>query len=401
MNKRKAGAFDDECTPLGDCANIDKNGTRRGMHEVGVATPGKPAKKPFVRRPLADCTNVLSSDPTTLSTVMNPTLGLGSNTTTPSLYSQKSAPVSNPTADATTDTVTNPTLGSASIVDPYVDGDDNSWLQRNADWCPAPSCVIQEDVGDELAAKRKLVAEKKHRYRTRKRAELENSLLTPDEPGIPEDCQRSAWCDNSQRYRQHRKGNMSTTVPQLDRNVEFQNRYRRRNSTQASLRQNAGGPRCTTTAPIIRSVPTTSVQGDVFDSGIWEPNGTDLPSFDEEDLDTRNLEGGEFDDFDGDDEGGAFTRPDVRYRSYRVDGQDGGAEGRQDPYDYVYHNLPKKHHVLCREPDCEHCGVKRFPREGAAFCCREGMVRIHIPEVPAEMRRLYTNQTDTDAKWFR
>ncbi|TVU09089.1 hypothetical protein EJB05_42529 [Eragrostis curvula] len=238
---------------------------------------------------------------------MNPTLGLGSNTTTPSLYSQKSAPDSNPTADAMTDTVMNPTLGSASIVDPYVDGDDNSWLQRNADWCPAPSCVIQEDVGDELAAKHKLVAEKKHRYRARKKAELENSLLTPDEPGTPEDCQRSAWCDNSQRYRQHRKGNMSTTVPQLDRNVEFQNRYRRRNSTQASLRQN-----------------------------------------DEEDLDTRNPEGGEFDDFDGDDEGRAFTRPDVRYMSYRVDGQDGGAEDRQDPYDYVYHNLPKKHHVLCK-----------------------------------------------------
>ncbi|TVU24835.1 hypothetical protein EJB05_27295, partial [Eragrostis curvula] len=200
MNKRKAGAFNNECTPLGNCTNIDKNGTRRGMHEVGVAKPGKPAKKPFVRRPLADCTNVLSfdpkkcqvgeeitakrrfeaerkhqyrarkkaelenslptpkrespvateADPTTLSTVMNPTLGLGSNTTTPSLYSQRSAPVSNPTADAMTDTVTNPTMGSASIVDPYVDGDDDSWLQRNADWCPAPSYVIQEDVGDEL-----------------------------------------------------------------------------------------------------------------------------------------------------------------------------------------------------------------------------------------------------------
>ncbi|TVU18511.1 hypothetical protein EJB05_34614 [Eragrostis curvula] len=61
----------------------------------------------------------------------------------------------------------------------------------------------------------------------------------------------------------------------------------------------------------------------------------------------------------------------------------------------------KKHHVLIRAKDCIHCGAKRIRGEGVAFCCRSGMVKIHTPEVPAEFKRLFTSQTDADAKYFR
>ncbi|TVU21705.1 hypothetical protein EJB05_31358, partial [Eragrostis curvula] len=131
MDKRKAFALDDECPSLGDCTNIDENGTRKGIHEVCVASSGKSAKKPCVRRPLADCTNVLSN------------------------------------AEALRDTMTNPTLGLGSTMyTPVVDADDDSWLQRNDDWCPAPRCGTQQVAAEELGEKHKLVAEK-------------NSLPTP------------------------------------------------------------------------------------------------------------------------------------------------------------------------------------------------------------------------------
>jgi hypothetical protein len=72
-----------------------------------------------------------------------------------------------------------------------------------------------------------------------------------------------------------------------------------------------------------------------------------------------------------------------------------------DPYDYVYHNLPKKHHVLKQVNDCEYCGAMKLQYEGPAFCCRKGKVKIVTPEVPQELRRLFTSQDDEDAKYFR
>jgi hypothetical protein len=41
-----------------------------------------------------------------------------------------------------------------------------------------------------------------------------------------------------------------------------------------------------------------------------------------------------------------------------------------DPYDMVYHNLPKKHFVLRRVKSCGYCSAKRFLLEGPSFCCR-------------------------------
>jgi hypothetical protein len=72
-----------------------------------------------------------------------------------------------------------------------------------------------------------------------------------------------------------------------------------------------------------------------------------------------------------------------------------------DPYDFVYRGLPENHLVLKKVPNCEFCRAKRFPGEGPAFCCRKGRINIFIPEVPDELRHLFTSQTDSNAKYFR
>jgi hypothetical protein len=69
--------------------------------------------------------------------------------------------------------------------------------------------------------------------------------------------------------------------------------------------------------------------------------------------------------------------------------------------DIIYRNLPRKYHVLKKVKDCVHCGAIRFQFEGPAFCCRKGRVSIFIPEVPEELKRLFTSQEDEDAKYFR
>ena len=61
----------------------------------------------------------------------------------------------------------------------------------------------------------------------------------------------------------------------------------------------------------------------------------------------------------------------------------------------------KKHHVLKKAKNCQFCHAKRFPGEGHAFCYRKGKVNIYIPEIPAELHRLFASQTDNDAKYFR
>jgi hypothetical protein len=90
--------------------------------------------------------------------------------------------------------------------------------------------------------------------------------------------------------------------------------------------------------------------------------------------------------------------PDAQFESYRVaaDGIPLYADDNQ-----AYHNLPKKHHVLRKVKDCSYCGAMRFQYEGPAFCCRKGKVSISIPDVPAELKRLFTSQDDDDAKYFR
>jgi len=72
-----------------------------------------------------------------------------------------------------------------------------------------------------------------------------------------------------------------------------------------------------------------------------------------------------------------------------------------DAYDAVYKNLPIRHFVLRKVPMCEYCGAKRFPGEGPGFCCRKGKVNIFSAPIPDELRRLFTSQTDSDARYFR
>ncbi|PUZ46146.1 hypothetical protein GQ55_7G026400 [Panicum hallii var. hallii] len=67
----------------------------------------------------------------------------------------------------------------------------------------------------------------------------------------------------------------------------------------------------------------------------------------------------------------------------------------------VYKGVPKKHHVLKKPKTYEFCNAKRFPGEGPAFYCTKGKVNIYIPELPAEQRCLFANQTDRNAKYFQ
>jgi len=89
------------------------------------------------------------------------------------------------------------------------------------------------------------------------------------------------------------------------------------------------------------------------------------------------------------------------YESYRVfiDGANSG-NVHDDPYDLIYQNLPSRH-KLSNVPDCRHCGAKRFQYEPPGFCCRKGKIHIHIPDVPAQLKRLFTSQVHDDAKYFR
>jgi hypothetical protein len=93
-----------------------------------------------------------------------------------------------------------------------------------------------------------------------------------------------------------------------------------------------------------------------------------------------------------------FLYSDVHYEYYRAPEF---ATNLPDPFDTVYKDLPKKHHVLNKVKTCEFCRAKIFPGEGPSFYCRKGKVHIYIPEVPCELRRLFASQTDTDAKYFR
>ncbi|XP_025880057.1 uncharacterized protein [Oryza sativa Japonica Group] len=71
-----------------------------------------------------------------------------------------------------------------------------------------------------------------------------------------------------------------------------------------------------------------------------------------------------------------------------------------DPFDFVYSNIPQSENVLKPEPDCKHCGAKRFQYEPPGFCCRDGKIKLVENETPPELMRLWTS-SDPDAKHFR
>ncbi|KAL6873859.1 hypothetical protein ACP4OV_013941 [Aristida adscensionis] len=151
--------------------------------------------------------------------------------------------------------------------------------------------------------------------------------------------------------------------------------------------------------PVQHRISEPSDNDIVFDSGLYEPTHPypDIEAEDQGDTphncdiqsngdeETRWLLGDEGDEFE----------------SYRVpvDGID--FHCTDDPYDYVYQDLPDRHHVLRNVPDCQYCGAKRFQFEPPGFCCRKGRIKIHIPDVPDELKRLFTSQIHDDAKYFR
>jgi hypothetical protein len=67
----------------------------------------------------------------------------------------------------------------------------------------------------------------------------------------------------------------------------------------------------------------------------------------------------------------------------------------------VYHNLSKKHFVIRKVKPCGYCNAKWFLLEGPSFCCKQGNVKLHMPDVPDELRWLFLRQTDSDALYFR
>lgn len=133
-----------------------------------------------------------------------------------------------------------------------------------------------------------------------------------------------------------------------------------------------------------------------FDSGLWEPDDP-MHGVEENDFDQLNPEDYGPADIE-DDEARVFHHQDFQYQ-YAVD-TDIGYRG-SDPYDAVYKDLPKKHHVLKKAKKLSILPCKEVPGEGPAFCYRKGKVNIYIPEIPVELRRLFASQTDNDAKYFR
>jgi hypothetical protein len=59
---------------------------------------------------------------------------------------------------------------------------------------------------------------------------------------------------------------------------------------------------------------------------------------------------------------------DVVYKPYWVEKQ---KRDEVDPYDMVYHNLPKKHFVLRKVKPCGYCNAKQFPLEGPSCCYKQ------------------------------
>ncbi|PVH31549.1 hypothetical protein PAHAL_9G176700 [Panicum hallii] len=108
----------------------------------------------------------------------------------------------------------------------------------------------------------------------------------------------------------------------------------------------------------------------------------------ENDLDQINLEDHGMENLE-DDEACVFHIRDFEYE-YAVD-PDTGSKG-SDSYDVVYKDLPKKYRTLKKAKNCEFCHAKRYPDEGPAFCCKKGKVNIYMPELPAELCRLFASR---------
>jgi hypothetical protein len=71
-----------------------------------------------------------------------------------------------------------------------------------------------------------------------------------------------------------------------------------------------------------------------------------------------------------------------------------------DTTEAIYQNLPDSTHMLKPQPNCHHCGARRFEYESLGFCCKDGKVKLEMPEPPEELRLLYTSG-DPESQHFR
>jgi len=102
---------------------------------------------------------------------------------------------------------------------------------------------------------------------------------------------------------------------------------------------------------------------------------------------------------DVDDESLIYIGPSLDFQSYQEPNPI--MNGLQvDPYDHIYHNLPRTFHFLEQVPNCRHCNAKRFQYETPTFCCMNGKIKVVTPLVPDELRDLYTSQ-EPNAKYFQ
>ena len=63
-------------------------------------------------------------------------------------------------------------------------------------------------------------------------------------------------------------------------------------------------------------------------------------------------------------------------------------------------NIPTQSVILPPTPNCEHCGVKRFPSEPLSFCCSEGEISVVAPAMPYALKRLFIGN-DEECEHFR
>uniref|UniRef100_A0ACD5VYB2 Uncharacterized protein n=1 Tax=Avena sativa TaxID=4498 RepID=A0ACD5VYB2_AVESA len=102
---------------------------------------------------------------------------------------------------------------------------------------------------------------------------------------------------------------------------------------------------------------------------------------------------------DVDDESLIYIGPSLDFQSYQEPNPI--MNGLQvDPYDHIYHNLPRTFYFLEQVPNYRHCNAKRFQYETPTFCCMNGKIKVVTPLVLDELRDLYTSQ-EPNAKYFQ
>ena len=104
----------------------------------------------------------------------------------------------------------------------------------------------------------------------------------------------------------------------------------------------------------------------------------------------RGVEDAEGTDNDFDE--GNQVLEDNGYESYHVDVSGVNGIGTDNPYDCMYHKLPKTHHVLKKVSDCKHSHAIRFQFEFPRFYCSERKINVKIIIVPAKLIWLFTSQ---------